>query len=280
MSERPQTILITGATRGIGRAAATHLAGRGHRVVATGRDRDLLASLEREAAAATLPITVAPLDVNDHAACEAVVAKIVAGHGRIDALVNNAGYSYSGPLEELDLDEVRRMFETDLFSVLRLSQLVLPHMRAQRSGAIVNVGSVSGLIGSPDHGAYAAAKASLRAMSQVMRIEVASFGVRVVLIEPGLIKTDFGANQVWASRAGVAGSPYAEKVRRDRNPGADRHPSGADPMRVAVRIRKVIEARRPKARYTAGLDAWVGALAYRLLPDGVLEFGVKRTLGW
>ncbi len=280
MAKREQVVLLTGATRGIGRLAALHLAERGHRVVATGRDREMLASLEREAAERKLPMTVAALDVNDGAACEGVVAQAIAQHGRIDALVNNAAYSYSGPLETLALDEVRRQFETNLFSALRLSQLALPHMRKQRFGTIVNVGSVSGLIGNPNGGAYAAAKAGLRAMSQVMRIEVAPFGVRVALIEPGLFRTEFGANQVWAPAVNDGASPYYHHARRNIEARASRPYAGGDPMQVAARIRKVIEARRPKARYCVGLDAAAGAWAVRWLPDGVLEAGVKRATGW
>lgn len=277
---KQQTVLITGATRGIGRATALHLAQRGHRVVATGRDLGLLASLEQEAKARGLPIAVSAMDVTDAAACETVVARTVADHARLDALVNNAGYGLWGPLEDLTPEEMRAQFETNVFAVVRLSQLVLPQMRRQGFGTIVNVGSVAGQIGSPAGGAYAASKFALRGLSQVMRMEVAQFGVRVVLIEPGLFRTEFPQNQAIGKRVERPDSPYRDNIRRTRERRGMNPYGGGDPIRVAVRIRKCIEGRRPKARYTVGLDAWAGAMSARLLPDGLLYAAVQKTLNW
>ncbi|MEE9284299.1 MAG: SDR family oxidoreductase [Dehalococcoidia bacterium] len=279
MSRKDQVVLITGATRGIGRATALHLARRGHRVVATGRNEELLASLDGEAQEASLPITVSPMDVTDAAAVQGVVARTIEDSGRIDALVNNAGYGLWGALEDQTLDEVRALFETNVFAVLRLSQAVLPSMRREGFGTIVNVGSVSGQIGSPAGGSYAASKAALAAMSRVMRMEVAGFGVRVALIEPGLFRTNFHENQIDAQRVADPDSPYAAAIRKARERRGGPWAGGA-PDKVAVRIGQVIESKRPRARYSVGIDARAGTMAARLLPDGLLDAAVKRTVGW
>ncbi|MCH8284248.1 MAG: SDR family NAD(P)-dependent oxidoreductase, partial [Chloroflexi bacterium] len=163
--------------------------------------------------------------------------------------------------------------------VWRLSQAVLPIMRRNGFGTIVNVGSVSGRIGNPAGGAYAASKAAVSAMSRVMRMEVAAFGVRVVLIEPGLFRTDFQENQVNAKRVSDPESPYAEAIGKARKRRTGPF-AGADPHKVAVRIGQVIEGKRPKARYSVGLDALAGTIATRLLPDGALDAAVRRAVGW
>ncbi|MCI0769546.1 MAG: SDR family oxidoreductase [Chloroflexi bacterium] len=279
MAKKNQVVLITGATRGIGRATALHLAGKGHRVVATGRNAELLESLEREAQDASLPLSVEAMDVTDDGAVQRVVAKTVEESDRIDALVNNAGYGLWGALEDLTMSELREQFETNVFAVWRLSQAVLPIMRRNGFGTIVNVGSVSGRIGNPAGGAYAASKAALSAMSRVMRMEVAAFGVRVVLIEPGLFRTDFQENQVNAKRVSDPESPYAEAIGKARKRRTGPF-AGADPHKVAVRIGQVIEGKRPKARYSVGLDALAGTIATRLLPDGALDAAVRRAVGW
>jgi len=278
MGRRDQAVLITGATRGIGRATALHLARRGHQVFATGRNQALLAALERESRAEDLRLVVAPLDVRNAVAAEAAVGSALRELGRIDALVNNAGYGLSGFLEELTLEEVRAVFETNFFAALRMSQLVLPHMRERRSGTIVNVGSVAGQIGAPMEGAYAASKFALHAQSRVLRMEVATFGVRVVLIEPGVIKTDFQENKAWAQSALQEGSPYAGMRERTHVKALARQVFAQGPEGVAVKVRQAIESRAPRARYAVGIDARAGALASRLLPDAVLDFLVRRAV--
>ena len=275
---KSQTILITGATRGIGRATALHLARRGHRVLATGRAPDLLDSLGREAQAAALPLTVAPLDVRDSTALENTVAKAVSDFGRLDALVNNAGFGIDGTYEELTPQEVHGIFETNFFAAVRLAQEVLPHMRRQGSGTIVNVGSVAGLIAVPMEGAYSATKFAMRAMSRSMRMEVAPFGVRVVLIEPGVVRTDFHANKAIAQRAVQGDSPYAAMRKETQMRAKARAIFGGQPLRTAMRVRQVIEARSPAARYTVGLDAWAGGWAARLVPDRVVDFFLRRAI--
>ena len=193
-------------------------------------------------------------------------------------MVNNAGYGISGAYEEMTIEELRAIFETNCFAALRLSQAVLPAMRKQRSGTIVNVGSVAGVIAVPMDGAYSATKFALRAMSRSMRMEVAPFGVRVVLVEPGIVRTDFFSNKVIVDEEVKGEWPYVAMRGARSLRARSRVMFGGRPERTAMRIRQVIEGRRPAARYTVGLDAWAGAWAARLLPDGILDFFLRRIV--
>jgi len=275
-TNKPQVVLVTGATRGIGRVTALHLAERGHTVVATGRDEAMLAELRTLAEG--LPLSVEHLEVTDQAEVERVIAGAVEANGRLDALVNNAGYILWGPLEQLALDEVRAVFETNFFAVHRLCQAVLPVMRDRGFGTIVNVGSVAGRIGIVTGGAYAATKAALQAYSRVLRQEVTGFGVRTVLVEPGVFETDLTKNQVVGSSVYADDSPYRERLERRRVSGSGwRRPH---PVRVARRIRGIVESRNPKPVYTVGYDAAAGALVAKVLPDRVLDFLLGKALRW
>ena len=280
MSSPPkrQVVLITGATRGIGRAAALEVARRGHTVVATGRDVDRLDSLRREAVAEGLSVEAARLDVTDPEACEALTSGTIERLGRIDALVNNAGYGLWGPWEHVSEDEVRTVFETNFIGAMRLAKLVIPGMREQGFGTIINVGSIAGQASSPAGGAYAATKFAMNTMSRSMRLEVGRFGVRVVLLEPGIFKTDFVPSQIMARAMDRETTPYEPLRREEPLPGGLIPWPG--PARVARRIRQVVEARRPRARYTVGYDAFLGAIMMRLLPDCVVDFAVRKATGW
>ena len=275
-----KSVLVTGASSGIGKATCLHLARRGYRVVATGRDLSRLRGLGDEAHAESLPVFEYQLDINEPSSVSQVLPQILEQTGRLDALVNNAGYGLSGCLEDLSIEEVRAQFETNVFAVLRMAQAVLPHMREHGGGTIANIGSVVGLIGGPGGGAYSASKFALRGLTNVLRMEVASFGVRVVLIEPGLFRTNFFENQVFGLRAQQPDSHYYASRQR----GGRRRPGGqlwaGDPVKVAKVIDRILRARRTRPRYPVGPDAWLGSLAVRLLPDGVLYYLVRRALGW
>lgn len=280
MPSRSQIVIITGATRGIGRVTALHMAQRGHRIIATGRSRELLESLAAEANARSLPVTTAAMDVTDDTAVQSVVQQSLRDFGRIDALVNNAGYGLWGPIEDLALDELRAVFETNLFAVMRVSQAVIPQMRKQQSGVIVNVGSMAGQFTMPANGAYAATKYALEAVSRAMHIELAHAGIRVTLIEPGVFQTDFHKNVVVGRRVMQPGSPNFERTVRLRTKPPAESRLRADPIRVAWRIRQAIEARGVKARYATGLDAHVGKYAARFAPDWLVDYILKKALRW
>ncbi|MEM9964784.1 MAG: SDR family NAD(P)-dependent oxidoreductase, partial [Asticcacaulis sp.] len=180
-----KVVLVTGASGGIGEATARRLLKAGYRVYATARNLKTLTDLQAEGA------QILALDVTDPVSAKAAVEDIVAAEGRIDVLINNAGYSQIGAIETLPLERIRAQFETNVFGLVHLTQLVLPVMRAQGGGTVINLSSIVGKLVFPGAGAYAASKHALEAFSDALRFEVSGFGVRVVLIEPGLIRTDF-----------------------------------------------------------------------------------------
>jgi NAD(P)-dependent dehydrogenase (short-subunit alcohol dehydrogenase family) len=248
-------VLITGCSSGIGRATAVRLAAGGHRVYATARRLDAIADL-----AASGCHTLA-LDVTDDESMRRAVAAVEDAEGAVGVLVNNAGYSQSGAVETLDLDDVRRQFETNVFGLIRMCQLVLPRMRRQRSGRIINLSSMGGKLTFPGGGAYHATKHAVEAISDALRFEVKGFGVDVVVIEPGLIKTQFAET----ARATVGESrdgPYAKFNEAVAAATVDAYEGplsrlGGGPDAVAKTIEKAITAKRPRTRYPVTPSAWL-----------------------
>jgi NADP-dependent 3-hydroxy acid dehydrogenase YdfG len=255
-----KAVLITGCSTGIGRTTAEHLAGRGWTVYATARRPESIADLEGKGCK-----TLA-LDVTDESSMQAAVRTIEEAEGAVGVLINNAGYSQSGAVEEVPMDQVRRQFETNVFGLLRMCQLVLPGMRRQGWGRIVNISSMGGRLVFPGGGIYHGTKFAVEAISDAMRWEVRNFGVDVILIEPGLIKTEFGETAAHSvNDATPTEGPYAEfnQVVAATTAGAykGRGPTGpTGPEAVAKRIEKVISRRRPGARYpvTVGARALLG----------------------
>ena len=271
-----RTVIITGCSTGIGRATAARLGRRDDwTVYATARKPETLAELE-SAGCRTLA-----LDVTDEASMVAAVDAVKAESGRIDALVNNAGYSQSGASETLDVDEVRRQFETNVFGLLRLSQLVLPTMREQRDGRIVNISSMGGKLVFPGGGAYHATKFAVEAFSDAMRFEVAGFGIKVVIIEPGLITTNFDQTAV-GSMDLEAGGPYAEFNRTVASATEDIYKGpmkrlGGPPEAVAKVIEKALTARRPRTRYTVTPSATMSIVGRRLMSDRMWDTAMRTS---
>src|SRR3990172_1553719 len=202
-----KAILITGCSTGIGRATAEHLASRGHTVYATARKPESIAEL------ATKGCRTLALDVNDEASMQAAVRQIEQAEGAVGVLVNNAGYAQDGPIEEVPLDAVRRQFETNVFGLVRLTQLVLPGMRAQKWGRVINVSSVGGKVVFPGGGFYHATKWAVEAISEAMRFELRPFGIDVAVIEPGAIQSSYEETSLGARAGGGDGSPYAQFTR-------------------------------------------------------------------
>ena len=259
-----RSVLITGCSSGTGAATAARLAASGWDVWATARRPETLGEL-----AAAGCHTLA-LDVTDEDSMLAAVEAVREGSGRIDALVNNAGFSQSGALESLDVDDVRRQFETNVFGLLRLTQLVLPVMRAQRSGRVVNIGSMGGKLTFPGGGAYHASKYAVEALSDALRFEVGGFGIRVVLVEPGLITTNFEA----AVAAGMptGDGPYADFNAAVQTATREAYDGpmarfGGPPEAVAKVIEKALTAHRPKPRYTVTASAPAAMAARKVLGD-------------
>jgi NAD(P)-dependent dehydrogenase (short-subunit alcohol dehydrogenase family) len=264
MAEISRAVLITGCSTGIGRATAEHLAGRGLTVYASARRPESIEDLKR-AGCRTLA-----LDVTDEESMRSAVAAVEEAEGAIGALVNNAGYSQSGAVETVSIDDVRRQFETNVFGLLRMCQLVLPGMRRQRHGRIVNVSSMGGRLTFPGGGAYHATKHAVEAFSDALRFEVKGFGVDVAIIEPGLIKTNFAETAVRSVTR--EDGPYAEFNRAVTASTAGVYDSalgklGGGPETVAKAIEKALTARRPRTRYPVTLSARFFLAQHALLPD-------------
>lgn len=263
MAANPTAVLITGCSTGIGRATAERLAAAGHTVYATARRPESIADLEGKGCR-----TLA-LDVTDEESMKAAVAAVEEAEGAVGALVNNAGYSQGGAVESLDLGDVRVQFETNVFGLVRMCQLVLPGMRSRRSGRIVNLSSMGGRLTFPGGGAYHATKFAVEAFSDVLRFEVSGFGVHVVIVEPGLIRTEFGDTA--AGTIGVDG-PYGDfnAAVGATVAGAYEGPMarlGAGPEAVARVIEKAITAKRPRTRYPVTASARLMMGLNAVLPD-------------
>lgn len=266
--EASRAVLITGCSSGIGRATALWLAERGWTVWATARRKESLAELEAKGCR-----TLA-LDVDDEASMERAVRAVEAVHGAVGVLINNAGYSQSGAIEAVPMARVRAQFETNVFGLVRLTQLVLPGMRAQRWGRVVNVSSMGGKLVFPGGGFYHATKYAVEAISDALRFEVRGFGVDVVVIEPGLIRSGFG--DAAASRmegAADGADPYArfhESVAHATREIYEKGPLSklaGVPEDVARAIEKAIRAKRPRARYTVSGSAKLLLAQRALLSD-------------
>ncbi|HEX3604507.1 MAG TPA: oxidoreductase [Candidatus Dormibacteraeota bacterium] len=272
-----RTVLVTGCSSGIGHATAGRLAGRGWTVYASARRPDTLGELRR------LGCRTLALDVTDEASMSAAVATVEGEAGGVGALVNNAGYSQGGPLEEVPMAELRRQFETNVFGLLRMAQLVLPGMRSGGGGRIVNVGSMGGRLTFPGGGAYHATKYAVEALSDALRFEVAGFGIGVSLIEPGLIRTRFGDTAVASLAALPEGDgPYAafssavSATTAGAYAGMMGRVLGAGPGAVARVIERALTARHPRPRYVVTPGARAMIALHAVLPDRAFDAILAR----
>ena len=281
MAEPSKAVLITGCSSGIGRATALRLVHSGWRVYATARRPEAIAELQ-DAGCRTLA-----LDVTSEPSMSTAVEVVERAEGAVGVLINNAGYSQSGAIETVSIDAARRQFETNVFGLVRLTQLVLPKMRAQRWGKIVNVGSMGGRVTFPGGGYYHATKHALEAISDALRFELRGFGIDVILLEPGLITTDFGevaaaSMSENSSNATPDGDdPYAQfnatvgAVTKGAYDGPMRR-LGAGPERVAKAIEKALTRRRPPARITITPSAKLTIGTRRVLSDRAWDAAMRR----
>ncbi|MCG3192331.1 MAG: hypothetical protein DIJKHBIC_01572 [Thermoanaerobaculia bacterium] len=271
-----KAVLITGCSSGIGHATALRLVKAGYTVYATARRPETLKDLA-QAGCKTLA-----LDVNDEASMASAVAAVEKAEGAVGILINNAGYSQSGPIEEIPIERIRKQYETNVFGLVRMCQLVLPGMRRQGYGRIVNIGSMGGVLTFPGGGIYHSTKYAVEAISDALRFEVKGFGVDVVLIQPGLIKTEFSEAAVSSIGAvKKAEGPYgtftdtvakATKEAYEKGPLALLGGSGED---VAAVIERALSTKCPKARYRVTLSAHLLMTQRAMLPDGVWDFFLK-----
>nr|WP_281037396.1 oxidoreductase [Rhizobium sp. AN70] len=263
-----KTALVTGASSGIGEATARQLVKDGYKVFAAARRLDRMKPLE------ALGVTLVPLDLTDDASIVAAMAEVErATGGRLDVLVNNAGYGSYGALEDVPMDEGRRQVEVNLMGLARLSQLAIPLMRAQKSGTIVNVTSVGGKLGEPFGSWYHATKFAVEGLSDCMRLELKPFGIRVIVIEPGAIRSEWNeiARDSLLARSGA--TAYGQYARRHAAMlgSAEASPMASPPEVVARTIGKVVAARNPRPRYATGGGAKLIMFLTWLLPDRLTD---------
>jgi NAD(P)-dependent dehydrogenase (short-subunit alcohol dehydrogenase family) len=263
-----KAVLVTGCSSGIGRATAQHLAAKGWTVYATARRAESIADLEA-AGCRTLA-----LDVTDEASMQAAVSAVEAEQGAVGVLVNNAGYSQSGAVESVPMEDVRRQFETNVFGLVRMAQLVLPGMRGRGWGKIVNMSSMGANLVFPGGGFYHGTKYAVDAISDALRFEVKGFGIDVIIIQPGLIRTEFG-NAAAGSLTGAeqAGGPYDAfnaAVGEATTSAYESGPMGrlgGGPEAVAKVVERAITARRPKTRYRVTPSAHILIRQRSLMTD-------------
>lgn len=263
--------LITGASSGIGKATAERLIRDGFTVYGAARRVEKMQDLEAQGG------HVLHLDVTDEASCQDAIQTILDAEGRIDVLVNNAGYGSYGAVEDVPLDEARRQFDVNLFGLARLIQLVLPTMRAQRSGTLVNVSSIGGKIYGPLGAWYHATKHAVEGFSDALRIELADFGIDVVLIEPGAIRTEWDGIAVESMMETSGSGPYAAFAAKTKRfmEGAYQGGKGSPPSVVSDAIASAVASRKPKTRYVVGDQARLAVVSRWLLPDRAFDAFIR-----
>ncbi len=261
-SKEQQVAVVTGSSSGIGFETSLLLARNGIHTYATMRNQNKSENILAFARKDNLPLETLRLDVTNERSILEAIGKIITEKGRIDILVNNAGYSLLGPLEQLRLDEIKEEFETNFFGIIRLIQSILPKMRKQRYGRIINISSLAGIIGFPLSTAYVSSKYALEGLSESLRYEVQNFGIDVILIEPGVIKTNFlnnmkmGKNVITPKNySNNDYSPYTELIQKRVSAFKPRFEKGSSPIEVAKTILEAVTSPDPKARYLVGDDA-------------------------
>ncbi len=264
--------IVTGASSGIGAATARRLSTGGYRVYAGARRTERMAEL------AALGIVPVSLDVTDDLSMAALVDRVMSEAGRIDLLVNNAGYGSYGAVEDVPIAEGRAQLEVNLFGLARLTQLVLPHMRAAGRGKVVNVSSVGGHFGEPLGAWYHASKFAVEGFSDSLRLELRDFGIDVIVVTPAAIKTEWESIALKGAERHSGEGAYADHVRGMRALYARAERGAVDPTVIADAIWAAVTARRPKARYVAPLFGRVLVTVRRVLPDAAFDRLLRRAI--
>lgn len=270
-----KTALVTGASSGIGQATALKLKDLGYTVYGAARRTDRLAQL---AESGVRPVAI---DVTDDPSMDAAIKRIISETGRIDVLVNNAGYGSYGALEDVPLDEGRHQFDVNVFGAMRLTQFVLPHMRAQKSGRIINITSMGGKLYTPLGGWYHGSKFALEALSDCLRLETKPFGIDVIVIEPGGIATEWGGIAADNAEKTSGSGPYAAQAKAVASSLRSEANSqrNSPPSVIAKTIGKAVTARRPKTRYVAGFGAAPLLWTRRHTSDRTFDWVISRAVG-
>jgi NAD(P)-dependent dehydrogenase (short-subunit alcohol dehydrogenase family) len=277
--QNEKVALVTGSSSGIGLETAVMLANAGFKTYASMRNLDKSKNIREIADKNNLPLYVIQLDVRDDGSVKDAITKIVTAEKRLDVLVNNAGYGLFGSVEDMSMVEIKAQFETNFFGVVRVTQQVLPVMRNQRYGTIVNVSSVGGRIGLPVLSAYHSTKFALEGLSESIAFELESFGIRVIIIEPGVIRTNIINSSISAKKAQDPKSPYFSLTQKLDNSFKMMmaSPTSLHPQEVAKVILQAVLSENPHLRYTVGGDADALIDARKNLPDVEFRNIIKKN---
>ena len=261
MESNQKVVIVTGSSSGVGLESALLLARNGYITYATMRSPEKDTSMKAAVQNEDLPIRIIQLDVTDENSVKNAVDQVISEAGRIDVLVNNAGYSLGGALEDLSMEEIKPQFETNLFGLIRVTQAVLPIMRKQRSGRILNISSGSGIFGFPGLSAYVSTKFAVEGLSESIAYELEPFGIKVILIEPGFVKTNFANSMLISKKAQDPTSSYSQMMQRIAASSNELAKSGSSAELVANVILDAATNPNPRLRYLVGKDveAWAAS---------------------
>jgi NAD(P)-dependent dehydrogenase (short-subunit alcohol dehydrogenase family) len=260
-----KVVLITGGSSGIGKETAKLLSQNGYKVYAAARRIEKMNDLK------SAGVHVIEMDVTDEQSVTNGVKQIISAEGKVDILVNNAGFGQYGAVEDVSLADARYQLEVNLFGIARLTQLVLPGMREQHFGKIVNISSTGGKVATPLGGWYHASKFALEGLSDSLRMEVKPFGIDVIVIEPGGVKTEWGEIAIGNAIKTAEGSAYQGLVKSAQSVNEKTGGKGTEPIEIATLIKNAMEADKPKARYVAGYLAKPILFMRKWLSDGILD---------
>lgn len=267
MDSSTKVVLVTGASSGIGQSVSGHLCRKGFRVYGTSRR----AKTGKLKGAPGHPVML-NMDVDSDASVAKAIEMVHGKEGRLDVVINNAGFGLAGPVEETAVEEAARQLETNFFGTLRVCRAVLPLMRRAGGGCIINISSLAGLIAIPFQAFYSASKYAVEGFSEALRMEVRPFGIKVVLIEPGDTKSGFTANRLVAVNAGTDSSPYRENLCRSLEVMEKDEQNGPSPEALSRLVEKVIRSRNPRLRYVVAPLSQRGALILKkILPQRLFE---------
>ena len=277
MTSDQKIAIVTGSSSGIGREIALTLAKNNFITYATMRSTQKISELKSISKNKKIPLRFAQLDVTDDNSVKNAMETIYNESGKIDIIVNNAGYGLTGAFEDLSIDEIKNQFETNVFGLIRMTQAVLPIMRKQKSGLIVNISSIGGRVGFPAVSAYVSTKFAVEGLSESISYEVEPFGIKVILIEPGAIKTNFFNSSISAKKSQDPNSPYISLMKGLEEGLKRMVESGTSPEYVAkIVLDAVINTNDPKLRYLAGKDAEQLIESKNKLPDKEFQDMIKQ----
>ena len=268
--------VVTGSSAGIGLTTSLALARNGYFTYATMRNLAKRDSIQSIAEKQHLPVRIVQLDVTDENSVKNAIQSIISASGRIDLLVNNAGYGLTGAFEDIGIDEIKALYEANVFGVIRVTQAVLPTMRKQGSGRIINISSGAGRIGYPGGSAYVSSKFALEGLSESMAFEVEQFGIKTVLVEPGFVRTNFADNIVIARKAQEPNSPYSQMMQMMSSNRDRMFENASDADLVAAVVVEAATAKEPNLRYLAGKDVQQMVAAKKSMSDEEFHKMVKQ----